>query len=656
MNEAKLQQQLRRSRGADEYGEPALRPDRARNVGDVIRRAAGDESPVATRRRLRRPSRVLASVVALGLAGTTLAALAVRRVDQDRADRAVTQQTTIVAEVVAAEIRRYSTSLADLAAAVGAQSHLEASEFAAITASVDRERLPGASGVSFIVPATTAQIPAVQRYWRRSGVTGLTLSPVPVPVPAAGGLHLFAVLNRTIDGTAPAVGRDVAAATEAVEAMRAARDTRKIVTSRTYRLLKDAAVPAPQRQPAFVLAAPVFATSPSADDTGRFRGWLIMGLRAGDFLREAIGVVARDTVSVALFDPASAQSAPVARWDPGVEPDTGQPAGEVSVAVPQGEWRLSVQPTQRLLPNADRHLDAVAWLVGAVITLLLAALTSIVLSARDRALRRVDDATAALRDDIERREAVEQQLRRRETELVGFAGVVAHDLRSPLARISGYADFLREEAAPRLDPEHRDFLERLCAGARGMQSLIDDLLSYATADNPVLTAVTVDLHRLVESVVRERIGDTGDLSARVVFGELPVVAGDPTLLRQVFDNLIGNALKYTAPGHRPDIQVSSREDGNGWRVEVADRGIGIPDDQRDSVFTAFARAAGSEAYPGTGLGLAIVHRIVERHGGRVGVEANPGGGSRFWFTLPHRTATPADAPQASRAGAVTGFS
>jgi signal transduction histidine kinase len=316
--------------------------------------------------------------------------------------------------------------------------------------------------------------------------------------------------------------------------------------------------------------------------------------------------------------------------------------------VPQRTWRLVVRPTHRLLPGVDLHLHVAAWIIGAVITGLIAGLTATVLTSRNRALRRVDDATTALLHDIERREEVEQQLRRRETELVGFAGIVAHDLRSPLARITGYADFLREEAAGRLDPLHREFLEKLYRGAQRMQTLIDDLLDYATAENRTLNTTTVDLKALADDIAQERLSGAQQSDTLIVVDPLPAVPGDATLLRQVLDNLIGNAVKYTADGHQAYVRVSSRREGDAVRIDVADRGIGLPEDQRDAVFAAFSRAAGSEGYPGTGLGLAIVHRIVERHGGRVGVEDNPGGGSRFWFTLPlvSRPAdvTPAEAP------------
>jgi signal transduction histidine kinase len=359
-----------------------------------------------------------------------------------------------------------------------------------------------------------------------------------------------------------------------------------------------------------------------------------MGLRGTDFLRQAIGVVARDAVAVTLFDPAAERPVPVASWLPPAGLEDEPAPRDVAVPVPQRTLRLVVQPTRQLLPGADRHLDVAAWLVGAVLTTLLAGLTGTVLTSRNRALRRVDQATAALLDDIERREAVEQQLRQRETELVGFAGIVAHDLRSPLARITGYADFLREEAAERMDAVHRDFLERLYGGAQRMQTLIDDLLDYATAENRALNSTTVDLKSVADDIAAERLSGARQSDALIVVDPLPAVPGDATLLRQVLDNLIGNAIKYTAEGHQPYVRISCHPADDAVRIDVADRGIGIPEDQRDSVFTAFARAGGSEGYPGTGLGLAIVHRIIERHGGEVGVSDNPGGGTRIWFTLP----------------------
>ena len=569
-------------------------------------------------------------MVTLGLCGTLLAAAALLHAERERVTRALALQAALVQTLVTGEIRRYTGFLSDLAAALGAQAQLEAPEFAAMTAQVDRGRLPGASALSMVVPASLDRIPQVQAYWRARGVTGLTLRPN-----GAADEHRFVVLSRTLDGTGSAVGRDLTASGEASEALGQARDTGTVTASRTYRLLRDALLPVEKQQLSFLFAAPIRSASPEAADVGEFRGWLVMGLRGEDFLRQTIGLAAGDGVAVTLSDGTAGDVVPVAGWRPAARLDTTTPALVVTVTAAQRAWQLAVAPTVRLLPGG-RHSSVFALLIGGTLTALLAVLIRTVLTSRDRAVRQVEVATAALREDIARREAVEAQLRHREIELKGFAGVVAHDLRNPLARVIGYADVLREHVAA-MPPEPGMFLDRLQAGTSQMQQLIDDLLDYATADNRVLEPVRVDLDELAAAVLHDRVGPGPGPRPTVVLGALPVVEGDPTLLRQVFDNLIGNALKYTRSGEAAQVEIDAAPAGDdGWRIEVRDRGIGIPPDQRAAVFDAFVRAPGGRPYPGTGLGLAIVARIVERHGGRIDVEDNPGGGSVFWFTLKQR--------------------
>jgi signal transduction histidine kinase len=294
-----------------------------------------------------------------------------------------------------------------------------------------------------------------------------------------------------------------------------------------------------------------------------------------------------------------------------------------------------VRPTAHLIDHHGGRSSRLALLIGSIITVLLVAFTVSVVTSRDRARRLVDVATTALHADIARREGVERQLRGREAELVGFAGVIAHDLRSPLARITGYTDFLCAEIGAELDAEHRRFLERMAACEVEMATLIEDLLNYATAGNQALNTRAVDLNLVVQDVVSSRTDAVGARLAAITTGWLPTIDGDPTLLRQVFDNLIGNAIKYTPPDRVPRIQIDSRSDGDGrWRIEVTDNGIGIPEHQREAIFTAFTRADGSADYPGTGLGLAIVSRIVERHHGTIVARSGPDEGTTFLLTLP----------------------
>ncbi|MDQ1657955.1 MAG: hypothetical protein QOD41_3038 [Cryptosporangiaceae bacterium] len=267
-------------------------------------------------------------------------------------------------------------------------------------------------------------------------------------------------------------------------------------------------------------------------------------------------------------------------------------------------------------------------------------------TARKRADRALAEAMAGLHAELIRREATEAELR-------AFAGVVAHDLKSPLTSVAGYAELLRDSLAGEPgDPPTRDqsAAGRILQGAHRMQHLIDDLLSYATARDGACQPEAVDLQALAADVVAERTehlrsGGTSPAGSPPLFpdvytGPLPLVWADRAMLRQLLDNLLGNALKYTIPGQpaRIDISAHTRPGDDQVRIEIADRGIGIPDGEHERIFTPFYRVQTGRDYTGTGLGLAICRRIADRHGGSLGVSDNPGGGSRFWFTL---TALPA---------------
>ncbi|WP_430784302.1 ATP-binding protein [Actinoplanes sp. G11-F43] len=230
------------------------------------------------------------------------------------------------------------------------------------------------------------------------------------------------------------------------------------------------------------------------------------------------------------------------------------------------------------------------------------------------------------------------ELRRHETDLSVFAGVAAHDLKAPLSVVRGFADLALEDLPEDL-PETaatRDALGRIIRSVDRMDTLIETLLAYTTARNAPLRTVPLDPEPLTLEVVEDRIAALGPGTAAPVWsvGPLPHVQTDPAMLRHVLDNLIGNALKYVRPGAVPTVAVTGVLDGRWARIEVTDSGIGIPDADKPYVFESFHRTEAAAGYSGTGLGLAICRRIVERHDGEIGVEDNPGGGTRFWFTLP----------------------
>jgi PAS domain S-box-containing protein len=261
------------------------------------------------------------------------------------------------------------------------------------------------------------------------------------------------------------------------------------------------------------------------------------------------------------------------------------------------------------------------------------------ITARKQAELELAATAAALRSELVNRAGIEAELRARQDDLKAFSYVVAHDLKGPLAAVGGFAEIIGTDLADGVtDPgELLPNLDRVRSGVDRMQHLIDDLLAYATAGDAEIRPEAVDLQAMVAEIVAERTDHLrgGAIRPEIIWGPLPAVHADRVLCRQLLDNLIGNALKYSIPGRPASVEVSAHRDPDGWvRIDVADRGIGIAAEQQKLVFQTFHRATTDPGYAGTGLGLAICRRVVERHHGTIGVTDNPGGGSRFQFTLP----------------------
>ena len=218
--------------------------------------------------------------------------------------------------------------------------------------------------------------------------------------------------------------------------------------------------------------------------------------------------------------------------------------------------------------------------------------------------------------------------------LASFAGVVAHDLFNPLTLVAGWAESLEEEFGAGAVPPGvgLPMVGRLLEAAHHMHDVIGDLLAYTVARDQSLRPVALDLSAEIEALAQLRVDGPGEPVITVQPG-LRAWA-DAGLVRQLFDNLLGNAVKYVAPGTRPRVDVRGRTDGDWVQLFVSDNGIGIAEDQRERVFENFHRAQ-RDGYQGTGLGLAICRRIADRHGGSIRAEAGPDGrGTTFVVRLP----------------------
>jgi signal transduction histidine kinase len=230
--------------------------------------------------------------------------------------------------------------------------------------------------------------------------------------------------------------------------------------------------------------------------------------------------------------------------------------------------------------------------------------------------------------------ALSQDLQRSNAELEQLAYVASHDLQEPLRMVTSYMQLLEQKYGGRLDSEAHEFIGFAVDGAKRMQALINDLLTYSRVGSETIPMEPVDCNDLLDNTLKSLRLAIAESGAEIKRGDLPVVMGNAPQLTQLFQNLLSNAIKFR--GEQPlRVDVSAVPDGPFWCFSVQDNGIGIESEYFDRIFVMFQRLHSRSAYAGTGIGLAICKKIVERHGGRIWAESAPGRGALFRFTLLH---------------------
>lgn len=225
-----------------------------------------------------------------------------------------------------------------------------------------------------------------------------------------------------------------------------------------------------------------------------------------------------------------------------------------------------------------------------------------------------------------------EELSRSNRDLEQFAYAISHDLQAPLRSISGFAQIIAQDCHGRLDAKADKYIDFIVAGSRRMQGMIEDILAYSRAGIRAGEFSAVDFEPLLSQAIENLQASIEESGAVITREPLPTAKADQSQMLMLFQNLIGNAIKFSAGP--PRVHVSAAGKGSEWVFSVRDNGIGIDPKQVGRLFILFQRLHTSEEYPGTGVGLAICKKIVERHGGRIWVESEPGTGSTFYFSLP----------------------
>ena len=246
--------------------------------------------------------------------------------------------------------------------------------------------------------------------------------------------------------------------------------------------------------------------------------------------------------------------------------------------------------------------------------------------------KRLEERNAQLQIEIAARRETEAALLRSNTELEQLAYVASHDMQEPLRMVASYLQLLAQRYQGQLDADADEFIGYAVDGAKRMQALITDLLAYSRVGTKARPFQPTECNEIVDIALGNLALAIKETGALIRVGPLPRLMGDPSQLRQLFQNLVANAIKFRR-AEPPTVDISAEPAGDAWRFGVTDNGIGIADEYHERIFVLFQRLHGRSDYPGTGIGLAICKKVVDRHGGEISLQSTLGVGTTFSFTI-----------------------
>ncbi|HWN95267.1 MAG TPA: CHASE domain-containing protein [Methylomirabilota bacterium] len=578
--------------------------------------------------------------VTLGLTVTAAynADLASRTRERVRFDHAVSQAEASIEAV----LRRYVALIHAVRGIGAAHLNMSLDQFRAYVKALDLPKnYPGIEGLGVAVRLRPDQKEEAIRKARAKGLESFHIW----PESNQSNLCPVVILEPADDHNLATLGHDLFAEPERRAAAQRAVETGEPAATGKLTLAAEAERP---RGAGFLILGPLYKGGNGPDTAERSRDWsgfVYCSFSADDFFKALLNSQHNSLLNFKIYDGTQLTSANLMH-DSGAETGVGSNGnaltGTNTLVVAGRTWTLLASPQRAFVAGAGVNFSPLILMAGALLSSLLAWFTAIQAKARVAA----EESAALLRESEKERAALNRELEQRviertaelETanrELEAFSYSVSHDLRAPLRHIDSYAQILVDEAGPMLGEDNGRFLKAITKSARNMAQLIDDLLGFSRIGRMPLNTKRIDLKHLCEETIRSLEPDTGGRNIRWTVRDLPIVRGDGSMLRQVFVNLLGNAVKYTRDRSPAEIEIGCQ---NGKSEEdvvfVRDNGAGFDMEYADKLFGVFQRLHSREEFDGTGIGLANVNRIIGRHGGRCWAEGVVGGGATFYFSFP----------------------
>jgi signal transduction histidine kinase len=500
------------------------------------------------------------------------------------------------------------------------------------------QRYPSVLGIGVIFPVRRTDEAMFLAETRADGDPDFAIREVPVsasnPPPSAPRDRYIITYIEPVAGNREAIGLDIASESLRRIAADEARDTGETQMTGRVTLVQD------QRQRAgFLLLTPIYragaALGTSEERREALVAWIYSPFITEEFFQGVFGHRKEVRVSAFHGGEARAEARVYRSGEPLAMPEEFERVTRVALAGQTFTLGWNRGPN---FVVAERSAAVWAATTMALISLLVAGLVMSLHVLARKAREIAANRTAELAASSARLKTLNAALEQKNTEVQSFAHTASHDLREPLRAVQGLSEVLLEDFRGQIPPEAQKMAERIRASAGRMAVLIDTLLAYAEVNGGSAGLRPVDLNEVLRVVLQDLEPRIDQVRGKIQqFGPLPVVSGDAALLRQLLQNLLGNALKFHRPGVPPLITIRTEpaDEGENWAtVSVADNGIGFAREHAERIFRPFDRLHGKTEFEGSGLGLAICRRVVERHGGQIYARGEPGVGATFLFTLP----------------------